>query len=47
MRTEFIARRRNFGVPGNEGANWKKGVPFGLVAVIIANGQIPTGDKND
>ncbi len=35
LRTEFIPRRRNFGVPGNEGANWKKGVPFGLVAVIF------------
>lgn len=35
MKTEFIARRRNFGVPGNEGANWKKGVPFGLVAVVF------------
>lgn len=36
IRTEFVARRRNFGVPGNEGANWKKGVPFGLVAVIFS-----------
>lgn len=35
LRTEFIPRRRNFGVPGNEGAVWKKGVPFGLVAVIF------------
>jgi phage N-6-adenine-methyltransferase len=35
LTTEFIPRRRNFGVPGNEGANWKKGVPFGLVAVIF------------
>lgn len=40
LRTEFIARRRNFGVPGNEGASWKKGVPFGLVAVIFENTKL-------
>ncbi len=44
MRTEFIARRRNFGVPGNEGAIYPSGVPFGLVALILErsdNGQSP------
>lgn len=35
MRTEFIARRRNFGSPDNEGGIWTSSPPFGLVLVII------------
>lgn len=34
LRTEFIARRRNFGVPGNEGGKFHSSPPFGLVALI-------------
>lgn len=44
MRTEFIARRRNFGVPGNEGAIYPSGVPFGLVAVILER-PLTTGNE--
>lgn len=35
MRTQFIARRRNFAAPGNEGAVYNSSPPFGLVAVIF------------
>lgn len=45
LRTEFIARRRNFGVPGNEGAVYPSGVPFGLVAVIFGNDRIAIETK--
>lgn len=34
LRTEFIARRFNFGVPGNEGAKFNSSPPFGCVLVI-------------
>lgn len=37
LRTEFIARRLNFGVPGNEGAKYNSSAPFGCVAVIWSN----------
>jgi phage N-6-adenine-methyltransferase len=35
MRTEFLAGRFNFGVPGNEDGKFKTSAPFGCVAVIF------------
>lgn len=35
LRTEFYARRINFGVPGNEAAKFNSSPPFGIVAVIF------------
>lgn len=34
MRTEFIGRRFNFGIPGNEAGRFRTSAPFGCVAVI-------------
>lgn len=34
LQTEFIARRFNFGVPGNEGAQFNSSPPFGCVLAI-------------
>lgn len=35
MRTEFIARRFNFGIPNNEDGKFSSSPPFGCVAVIF------------
>jgi phage N-6-adenine-methyltransferase len=35
LRTEFIAKRRNFGTPDNESGKHHSSPPFGLVAVIF------------
>jgi phage N-6-adenine-methyltransferase len=35
IRAEFIARRRNFGVPGNEAGIFKTSPGYGLVALIM------------
>jgi phage N-6-adenine-methyltransferase len=37
VETRFLARRFNFGVPGNEGAMFNSSPPFGCVAVIYRN----------
>jgi len=38
IRTEFIAKRFNFGVPGNGEAKFRSSPPFGCVAVIFDRG---------
>jgi phage N-6-adenine-methyltransferase len=35
IRTRFLAKRINFGVPGNEGAKFNSSPPFGLVVVTF------------
>lgn len=35
LKTEFLPRRINFGVPGNENGKWFSSSPFGLVVVIF------------
>jgi phage N-6-adenine-methyltransferase len=40
VRTEFIARRFNFGVPGNEGAKFNSSPPFGCVLVVFENSGV-------
>lgn len=39
MRTEFLASRINFGVPGNENSKWHSSAPFGCVAIILSEDQ--------
>lgn len=35
VETRFLAKRLNFGVPGNEGGKFKTSAPFGNVLVIV------------
>lgn len=37
LRTEFLRRRFNFGMPGNEAGKFHSSPPFGCVAVIFGN----------
>lgn len=39
IRTRFLAKRINFGVPGNEGAKFNSSPPFGLVVVTFRGNQ--------
>lgn len=41
IRTRFLPRRINFGVPGNEGAKFNSSAPFGLVVVEITRRSSP------
>lgn len=45
LRTEFIARRRNFGSP--DGSRWNSSPPFGLVAVIFGEDDLRQADHNN
>lgn len=44
MRTEFLARRFNFGAPGNPEGKFKTSPPFGCVLAILDRAHTHTGE---
>lgn len=46
LRTEFIAKRFNFGVPGNEGAKFHSSPPFGCMLLIFPRYPIGGSDHD-